>query len=72
MTIEALMEEILSMSMADRERLVKLIAETLTASEPSSKKRHILEFEGVGAEIWRDIDAQDYVDRLRNEWDEAL
>lgn len=33
------------------------------------KTRSILEFEGVGAEIWEGIDAQDYLRRLRAEWD---
>lgn len=34
------------------------------------KTRNILEFEGVGAEIWDGIDAQDYVRKLREEWDD--
>ena len=36
-------------------------------------KRNIMEMEGLGAELWRDeqgnlIDAQKYVDELRQEW----
>jgi hypothetical protein len=30
----------------------------------------ILELEGLGAEIWEGIDAQEYVDQLRSEWDD--
>ena len=29
------------------------------------KKRSIMELEGLGAEIWEGIDAQEYVDKLR-------
>jgi hypothetical protein len=31
-------------------------------------KRSIMELEGLGKEIWRGIDAQDYVDRERASW----
>ena len=30
-----------------------------------SKKRSIMELEGLGKEIWEGIDAQEYVDELR-------
>jgi hypothetical protein len=33
------------------------------------RQRSLLELEGLGAEIWRGIDAQDYVNELRKEWD---
>lgn len=32
-------------------------------------QRSILELEGLGAEIWAGVDAKQYVDELRNEWD---
>jgi hypothetical protein len=28
-----------------------------------------MELHGLGAEIWQNIDAQRYVDELRDEWD---
>lgn len=30
--------------------------------------RSILDLEGLGKEIWRDIDPKQYIDELRNEW----
>lgn len=36
----------------------------------SGKTRSLLELEGSGAEIWKGIDAQEYVDALRDEWHE--
>jgi len=32
-------------------------------------RRSILELEGLGAEIWAGVDAKQYVDELRDEWD---
>ena len=37
--------------------------------QEAAPKRSILDLEGVGAEIWRGIDAQEYVNQLRDEWD---
>lgn len=68
LTLEEIVREVRTLSIADRKRLIGLIVDTLTDQEPSaSPKRRILEFEGVGAEIWKGIDAQEYVDELRDE-----
>ena len=32
--------------------------------------RRLSELRGPGKEIWRGIDAQEYVDQLRDEWDQ--
>jgi len=34
--------------------------------------RRLLELEGLGAEIWKNVDAQKYVDDLRDEWYKRL
>jgi hypothetical protein len=36
----------------------------------TSTARSLLELEGLGAEIWEGVDAQEYVDELRDEWEE--
>lgn len=71
-TVEIILEEVKALSVADRKRLIGAIVDTLTESsaEPVRKRRSILEFEGVGAEMWQGIDAQEYVNQLRNEWDD--
>ncbi len=49
---------------------LKLI-ETLSSSSgvlQNSKKRSILELEGLGKEIWEGIDAQDHVSQERASW----
>jgi hypothetical protein len=32
------------------------------------QSRSLLELEGLGAEMWKGMDAQKYVDELRDEW----
>ena len=39
------------------------------ASVEDMPKRSIMELHGLGAEIWEGVDAQEYVNGLREEWD---
>ena len=59
------------LSAADRLKLIELLAnglgEATTASEPP--RRNLMELRGLGKEIWEGIEAQDYVNQLREEWD---
>ncbi|OGG48561.1 MAG: hypothetical protein A3F84_24015 [Candidatus Handelsmanbacteria bacterium RIFCSPLOWO2_12_FULL_64_10] len=54
---------------AERLRLVAMIAQDLVSQPAEKPKRSLLELEGLGAEIWQGIDAQEYVNELRKEWD---
>lgn len=56
---------------ADRRRLLALMADDLAHADGSQAdgERSLLEFEGLGADIWLDIDGQAYVDALRDEWE---
>ena len=51
------------------ESLRRLKLELALFAQQNSKKRSILELRGLGREIWQGVDAQTYVDRLREEWD---
>ncbi len=70
MTVEQLYQQhIKSISVAERLELISLISSKLIGKwEPKEKKRRsLLELEGLGAEIWKGVDALKYVDDLRNE-----
>ena len=72
MTIEQLYEQhIKTLPVAERMRLVALITENLTttARPEESGQRSLLELEGLGAELWAGMDAQEYVNKLRQEWE---
>jgi hypothetical protein len=50
-------------------KIAKELANSNQESEPIKNSRSLLELEGLGAEIWEGIDAQEYVNELRNEWE---
>jgi hypothetical protein len=55
----------------ERRRLIQMTARDLDG-DPSAlaeqAERNLLELHGLGNELWRGIDAQQYVDHLRSEW----
>lgn len=50
-------------------RLIAKVSNDLAENETEKPKRSLLELEGLGKEIWKGVDAQEYVNELRNEWD---
>ena len=68
--VESIYEsKVRDLSESDRLRLVELITHDLVKARAHQQgKRSILELRGLGAEIWKNVDAQDYVDKLRDEW----
>ncbi len=73
MTVEILYHRVVKpLTVRERLRLVALIANDLAADlspEFSSRKLSLSQLQGLGAEIWEGIDAQEYVNQLRDEWD---
>lgn len=50
--------------------LVELLTATLKKQfGRTSDKRKITELDGLGAEIWKKIDVQDYIQKERDSWD---
>lgn len=75
MNIEQLYQQyIKAIPVSEQLELISLISGNLSKNSESKdkKKRSLLELEGLGSEIWKGIDAQKYVDDLRNEWNDRL
>lgn len=53
---------------ADQLRLLEELAALIRARMSSRSDHSILEFEGLGKEVWAGGDAQEYVDRERASW----
>lgn len=71
-SLEQLYERHIQPLSADEQiRLIELIAGKMPKANgnASIKKHSIMELHGLGAEIWEGIDAQEYVNELRKEWD---
>lgn len=50
--------------------LIEIISSRMKRSLLEEKIKHsIMELEGLGADIWKGIDAQEYVRKERNSWD---
>jgi hypothetical protein len=64
-------QQIKQLSATERLRLVEIIARDLATTTLTGmpRQRSLLELEGLGAEIWQETDAQEYVNELRKEWD---
>lgn len=71
MTVQEMIQEAKTLSLDERKQLVKALVDLLTEQPPEAtkKKRNLLELAGLGAEIWEEIDAQEYINQLRSEWD---
>jgi hypothetical protein len=69
-TITEIMRQAQALSAQERKKLIKLLIDSLEVRDSQEKRHSILELAGLGKEIWEGIDAQEYVDQLRNEWDD--
>jgi predicted sugar kinase len=74
MTLQEIMQQVAQLTLEERKELAKMVVDSLvpsTTEDTQPKKKHsILELAGLGAEIWEGVDAQEYINELRSEWDE--
>ena len=66
MTFQEIVREIPSLTMAERKQLMMILIDT--SKDTGNSQVTLLDLEGLGAEIWEGIDAQEYVNALRDEW----
>lgn len=60
------------LSNVEKIRLIIKVSKDIKENEieiEKPKTRSLLELEGLGAEIWKGIDPDEYVNELRNEWE---
>lgn len=69
MTLQELFQVVDALSLEERKQLVLHVVSTFPSEQPVRTRRSILEFEGFAAHL-RDMDAQEYVNQLRSEWDD--
>ena len=68
MSVTEILKEIRTLSLEERKELMKLMIDTLAETPEPFQKHSIMELAGLGAEIWEGVDAQEYVNQLRGEW----
>ena len=69
MTFTTILHQAQSLSREERKALIQQLADGLNFDSPE-KMHSILEFEGIGEHLADEEDPQDYVNRIRSEWDE--
>jgi len=69
LTITEILEQAKTLSPQERKELTKLLIDMMDVSSAEPIRR-LSELRGLGKDIWQDIDAQEYVDDLRDEWDD--
>ena len=67
-TYQEVRRQIESLTLDKQMRLMQELASIVSHRTPAKYKRNIMELEGLGKDIWRGIDAQEYVDRERQSW----
>ncbi len=68
-SVDSLYEtELRHLPLEERMRLLELIARDLRRTG-NEETKSILQLRGLGQEIWDGIEAQEYVDEMRAEWD---
>jgi hypothetical protein len=63
--LEALIEAAKRLTADDRERFVH----ALRQQSDSVRQRRITEMRGLGKDLWRSVEAQEYVDAERDSWE---
>lgn len=72
MAVHEILEEIRALSLEERQQLMKLMVDLLSETPQTPRRRHSLrELRGLGKEIWEGVDAQNYIDQQRDEWDQS-
>jgi len=68
-TIETeILEEIKDLSVSEQKKILDIVRLLKTGLKSTHRKHKITELRGCGKEIWKGIDAQEYVNKLRSEW----
>jgi len=63
-----LLEEVEKLNQEEQLRLLEQIAVLIRSKATVKTRRSILELQGMGKNIWKNIDAQEYIDKERESW----
>ncbi len=66
---EEVLNQVRLLELTDQVRLLEELATIVRYRVTALPKHSILEFEGLGKELWQGIDVEKYIDEERNSWD---
>ena len=69
-TYERIMAQVGKLDLQSQLRLLEELAALVRQGVGQPRKHSILEWQGLGKEIWEGVDAQEYVDEERCSWED--
>ena len=63
-------EHIKSLPRAQQVQLLNILRHELENGDDNGKRHSILELHGLGKEIWQGVNPKEYVNKLRDEWED--
>ncbi len=66
---DEILEQVQLLTLDDQLRLLEDIASMLRQQFTIQPKHSIMEFKGLGKEVWQGVDVEKYIDEERNSWD---
>lgn len=66
-TVRKIYKEISQLPGAEKKALLMRLVNDLRSDE-TERAHSIFEIKGLGSDIWKDVDAQEYVSSERNSW----
>jgi hypothetical protein len=63
-----LISEIKLLNLSDQLRLLEEMAVLIRKKASEGRSRSIMELEGKGKDIWKDLDVKKYIDEERSSW----
>ena len=70
MSLKEIIQEARALPPDEIKQLMRALIDMMPDAANEAPKQHsILELRGLGKEIWAGIDAQEYVNQIRSEWD---
>ncbi len=63
-----IIREIRTLPVQQQKKILEVVLLLKTGIKTSHKKHSITELKGCGKKIWKEIDAQEYVNKLREDW----
>jgi len=66
---DEILEQVQLLTLDDQLRLLEDIASMLRQQFTTQPKHSIMEFKGLGKEVWQGVDVEKYIDEERNSWD---
>jgi hypothetical protein len=68
-TYEQIMQMTRQLELAEQLRLLEALTRLVRHQAAEATSHNIMELEGLGAEVWQDVDAQAYVNEERASWE---